>query len=113
MVRLSESCGKNFEVIAKRLAYCDEWDGEEDFAGTSPASATTSNARWAALPATSTTKPSDATCSCTTTRWAQTTTCSAFSDPQTPLPTYRVALRDGSYNYEYDMILPYPRNMMR
>ena len=56
MVRLSESCGKNFEVIAKRLAYCDEWDSEEDFAGTSPASATTSNARWAALPAASTTK---------------------------------------------------------
>ena len=29
-------------------------------------------------------KPSDATCSCTTTRWEQTATYSALSDPQTP-----------------------------
>ena len=52
--------------------------------GTSSANATISNARWATLPATLTTKPSDASCSYTTTRWAQTTTCSASSDPFSP-----------------------------
>ena len=44
---------------------------------TSSRNATTSKGRWATSPATSTTKPSDASCLCTTTRWAQTTTCSA------------------------------------
>ena len=36
-------------------------------------------------------KPSDATCSCTTTRWAQTTTCSAWSD-LVPLSSFKSSL---------------------
>lgn len=48
--------------------------------GTSSRSATTSKGRWANSPTTSTTKSSDATCSCGTTRWARTVMCSAASD---------------------------------
>lgn len=52
---------------------------------TSSRSATTLTGSWVISQTTSTTKPSHATCSCTTTRWAQTTTCSAWSDPVLPL----------------------------
>ncbi len=44
-------------------------------------SATTSKRQWAISLNTSTTKPSDASCSCGITQWARTVTCSAASDP--------------------------------
>ena len=65
-------------------AYCGEWDSEEDFARHIVDECYDLKRRWAISLTISTTKPSDATCSCTTTRWAQTATCSALSDPESP-----------------------------
>ena len=92
----SDMCDKHGEAVDDYMefhdeldhfeeAYYGEWDSEEYFARHIVRSATTSKGRWATLNATSITKPSDATCSCKTTRWAQTATCSALSDPFLPL----------------------------
>ena len=69
------------ELDSFEEAYCGHWDSEEDFARHIVEECTTLTGSWAISQTTSTTKPSDATCSCTTTRWEQTTTCSAWSDP--------------------------------
>lgn len=62
-------------------AYCGEWDSEEDFARHIISECYNLEREMGDLAATSTTKPSDASCLCTTTRWAPTITCSASSDP--------------------------------
>ena len=101
----------SFEVIAKRFApqrtllrslgqrrrvFSHSVEAALRSPATSSRSATTLTGSWVISQTTSTTKPSHATCSCTTTRWAQTTTCFAWSDPLSPslLPS-RVALLQG------------------
>lgn len=98
----------NFEVIAKRLTcqepYCGEWDSEEEF---SPIRSKLLRGRPAhrrgmlrprkvygrprpllrlrsVLAKQATSSITDASCLCTTTRWAPTITCSATSDPNPP-----------------------------
>ena len=84
---------------------------KETLPGTSSASATISKARWAISPATSTTNPSDTSCSCTTTRWAPTITCSATSD-HIPPSLHKGLSRKGRLfliNYSYTNI-SFPRS---
>ena len=82
----------SFEVIAKRFApqrtllrslgqrrrvFSHSVEAALRSPATSSRSATTLTGSWVISQTTSTTKPSHATCSCTTTRWEQTVTCSA------------------------------------
>ncbi len=63
-------------------AYCGEWDSEEDFGRHIIEECYNLEKKlWAMSLGSSTTKPSDESCSCSTTLWAQTVTFSARSAP--------------------------------
>ena len=78
----------NFEVIAKRLdcqePYCSEWDNEENFLRHIVSECYGLEREMTTSHITSTTKPSDASCLCMSTRWGPTITCSTSSGPQSP-----------------------------